>query len=153
MPITVEVVLTQDDRSLGKRGDIVKVSPGYASNFLIPNQKALLATPAAVKSFQMEKAKHVKQQADSLARARETAAKIEKTFVRIEVLAGEEDKLYGAVTAQDIHEALKHQGISIDRKDLHLDEPIRKLGGHEAAVKLHPEVTAQLRIQVAKKKV
>lgn len=149
----LEVVLTQDDPKLGKRGDIVKVSSGYASNFLIPNQKALLATPAAVKNFKVEKARQVKQQADALSRARETAAKIERTFVRIDRLTGEDDKLYGAVTAQNIHEALKQQGISVDRKDLHLEEPIRKLGGHEVAVKLHPEVTAKLKLQVEKKKV
>ena len=151
--MNVEVVLTQDDRSLGKRGEIVKVSSGYANNFLIPNQKALLATPTAVKNFEAEKARHAKKQADTLSRARETAAKIERTFVRVEMLAGEEDKLFGAVTAQDIHEALKAQGLAVERKDLHLEEPIRKLGGHEVTVKLHPEVTIKLKLQVAKKKI
>ena len=150
--MNVEVVLTQDDRSLGKRGDVVKVSSGYANNFLIPSKKALLATSASLKNFEAEKARYAKHEADALARAHEAATKIERVSVRVEVLTGEGDKLYGAVTAQDVQEALAKQGIPVERKTLHLEEPIRRLGDYEIAVKLHPGVKAMLKIQVTKKK-
>lgn len=149
--MNVEVVLTQDDRSLGKRGDVVEVSSGYATNFLIPQKKAVLATAATVRNVEAEKARRAKHEAESLERAKILAAKLEKTFVRVEVLAGSDDKLYGAVTAQGIQEALQAQGIVLERKMLHLEEPIRLLGGHQVPVKLHPEVKAVLKLQVAKK--
>ena len=148
----VQVVLTQDDPKLGKRGDVIKVSRGHAGNFLIPQKKAKLALPENLKMFQDEKAKHAKEEAENLAQAREAAGKLEKISLVIEVLTGEGDKLYGAVTSQEIQKAISDKGLSIDRKHIHLEEPIRKLGDHPVAVKFHPQVGVQLNIRVVKKK-
>ena len=148
----IQVVLTQDDPKLGKRGQVIKVSSGYAQNYLIPHQKAKLATPSALKSFQEEQARHARQEAENLAQARELAKKISGTSLNIEMLVGEGEKLYGAVTNQDIHEALFKQGVTVDRKDIHLEEPIKKLGAYEVSIKLHPEVSTKLKLWVLKKK-
>lgn len=149
--MNIEVVLMDNDPKLGKRGQIIKVSSGYAQNYLFPNRKALLATPENLKNFEAQKAKESRLQAESLATARVAAVRIEKVAITIPMLTGEGDKLYGAVTSQDIQAALREQGISIERKDIHLDESIRKLGTHAVSLKLHPEVTAELKVTVLKK--
>src|SRR5438105_3663957 len=98
----IQVVLTETDPKLGKKGDVVNVSSGYASNFLFPHKKALPATPQNLKAFDAEKARHAKDEAAKLARAKDTAARLAKTSLVVEVAAGESDKLYGAVTSQDV---------------------------------------------------
>ena len=148
----IEVVLTGNDPKLGKRGEVVKVSQGYAQNFLFPHKKAMPATASNLKNFEAEKEKAAREQAERLAASRELSRKIGATSVVLQVLTGEADKLYGAVTSQDIHEALLRSGISIDKKSIHLEEPIKKLGNFEIQVKLHPEVSAALKIQITKKK-
>ena len=147
----IQVVLTENDPKLGKRGQVLKVSSGYAHNFLLPNKKALIATPANLKSFEEQKVREAKDEAACLAAAGETAKKISAVSLKIGVLAGEGDKLYGAVTSQDILQALAAQGITVDKKDLHLPEPIKKLGEHQIPLKLHKQVTAQLKLSVVKK--
>jgi large subunit ribosomal protein L9 len=149
--VNIEVVLLDNDPKLGKRGEIIKVSTGYAQNYLFPNKKAVPATPENLKNFQAQKAKDARLQAERLAVAREAASKIEKADVTIPMLTGEGDKLYGAVTSQDIQAALRAEGILIERKDIHLDEPIRKLGTHPVTLRLHPDVTASLKVTVVKK--
>ena len=150
--MNVEVVLTENDPSLGKRGDVVKVSSGYANNFLIPGKKAVAVTPAILKKFEAEKAKHAQDEAESLAQARKTAMDLERASLEIRVLTGESDKLYGAVTAHEIQEALAAQsGLRLEKKHLQLAEPIRKLGSYEVGVRLHPEVKTKLKVIVSKK--
>ncbi len=148
----VQVVLTQDDPKLGRRGDVVKVSRGHADNFLIPQKKAKLALPENVKVFQNERTRRAKEEAENLTRAKEAAAKLEKLSFVIEVLVGEGDKLYGAVTSQEVQKAIFDQGLSVERKHIHLEEPIRKLGDHPVAIKLHPQVDVKLKFRVVKKK-
>ena len=150
--MNIEVVLTQDDPKLGKRGEVVKVSSGFANNFLIPNHKAKLATPANLKSFLDEKSKNSREEAERKARAEVAASKINQTSLTIEVLTGEGEKLYGAVTTQDITVALAQQNITLDKKDIHLEEPIKKLGAYQIDVKMHPTVTAKLKLWIVKKK-
>ena len=150
--MNIEVVLTETDAKLGKRGEIIKVSPGYAQNFLFPRKKALPATPANRKAFEEEKARTSKQEAERLAGARESAKKLSETPLTLEMPAGESDKLYGAVTTQDLAEALARKGIRVDKKEIHLEEPIRRLGEHSVTVKFHPEVSAVLKITVAAKR-
>ena len=148
----VEVVLTQTDTKLGERGQVIKVSSGHAYNFLIPNQKAKLATPANLKSFKEEKERQSRKEGDRRAHAETLAKKINETSLTVEVLVGEGDKLYGAITAQDIHERLLSQGISLEKKDIHLEAPIRQLGAYQVPVKLHPQVSVNLRLSIVKKK-
>lgn len=148
----IEVVLTENHAKLGGRGRVVKVSPGYAVNYLIPQKKAKLATPANLKSFEAEKARHAKKEAGRLSHAKELARRIAETSLTIEMEARAEDKLYGAVTSHEIHQSLLGQGIHVERKEIYLEEPIRKLGSYQVPVKLLPEVNAVLRLWVVKKK-
>ncbi len=150
--MNIEVVLIQDDPKLGKRGDIVKVSSGFAQNFLFPHSKAKPATPSNLKSFQDEKNRMKNREEEKLAAARAAAEKLTASAVTLEVQAGESDKLYGAVTLQDILEALSAKGILLEKKDIHLAEPIRKLGTYEVTVRPHPSVSVALKLIVVKKK-
>ena len=104
--MNIEVVLTENDPKLGKRGEVVKVSSGYAQNFLFPHKKAKPATPENLKSFEQQKAREAREEAAKLEKARQFASKINALSVTIEVLVGEGEKLYGAVTSQDISEAI-----------------------------------------------
>jgi large subunit ribosomal protein L9 len=150
--MNIEVVLTQDDEKLGKRGEVVKVSPGYAQNFLFPGGKAKLATPANLKSFEREKEKFLKDKLDAKEKALELSQKLSKITLTMEVAVGEGDKLYGAVTSQELRQALLGKAICLEKRHIHLEEPIRKLGNYEVSVKLHPEVSALLKVLVTKKK-
>ena len=147
----IQVVLTENDPKLGKRGQVIKVSSGFAQNFLFPQKKAQPATPANLRSFEQEKARSSKEEAERLAQAREQASRISSTHLRLEVSVGEGEKLFGSVTSQDIVEALSKQGVALDRKKLHLEEPIKRLGSYHLAVKLHAEVTADLQLEVVKR--
>jgi large subunit ribosomal protein L9 len=147
----IQVILTENDPKLGKRGQVVKVSPGYAQNFLFPHNKAKLATPANLKSFEQEKVKNAKEEAKRLAQAKEQAARLSSAELKLEVSVGEGDRLFGSVTSQDIIEALSKKGITLDRKKLHLEEPIKRLGEHPVPVKLHPEVSVQIKVSVVKR--
>ena len=147
----IQVVLTENDPKLGQRGQVIKVSPGYAQNYLFPNHKAQPATPANLKQFEQEKTRRDKQQADRLAASRALAEKLRTASLELEVMTGEGEKLFGAVTAQHIADALASQGIACERKMIHLEEPIKKLGRYEVEFHLHPEVTAKLQLQVVKK--
>ena len=148
----IEVVLTENDPKLGERGKVLKVSRGYAVNFLFPNRKALLATPANLRSFEEEKARQSKEKAESRSRAEELAGKIQALTLTLEVPVGEGEKLYGSVTSLEVQRALAGKGASVERKAIHLEEPIRKLGAYDIPVKLHREVSAVLKLQVVKKK-
>ena len=147
----VEIILLEDDPKLGKRGQVIKVSQGHASNFLIPNGRAGLATPALLKSFETEKARRLKSETQRKALAEALAAAIQGMTLTLEMPAGEGGKLYGAVTAQDILSGLASRGITLEKKDLHLTEPIHKLGTYEVPVKPHAEAGAVLKLSVVKK--
>jgi large subunit ribosomal protein L9 len=149
--MNIQVVLTETDPKLGRRGEVVNVSPGYAQNFLFPHKKALPATPANLKAFEAEKIRHAKEEAEKLARAKEVAVRVAKTVLTLEVSAGEADKLYGAVTSQDIQAALAKAGISVERREIHLEEPIKRLGEFAVEVKLHTQIQVSVKINVVKK--
>ena len=148
----IEVVLTETDPKLGQRGQVIKVSPGYAQNFLFPYKKAKPATAANLKSFEDEKARRVKEESEEKVRLTELAKKISTISLTLEVLAGEGDKLFGAITSQDIQLGLANQSIAVDRKGIHLEEPIKKLGAYTITVKLHSQIQANLKLWVVKKK-
>jgi large subunit ribosomal protein L9 len=146
----MKVILKENIDTLGHIGDIVKVAPGYARNYLIPKGYAIEATTRNAKALehakrQMEYKKNkVKEQAAQL------AAKIEALTIVLTHQAGEGDKLFGSVTNMELAENLATQGFEIDRKKIVLAEPIKSLGEFSASVKLHPEVTATLKVVVNK---
>ena len=146
----MKLILKETIDSLGVRGKIVNVKPGYARNFLIPEGLAVPATNANIQ--QLENERHIIEA--SLIRERdlaeEVARKIESITCTIHAKAGEGDRLYGSVTNMDIAEDLLKQGIEIDRKKIILDEPIKSLGEAKVTVKLHPEVVAELTVNVVK---
>jgi large subunit ribosomal protein L9 len=147
----MQVILREDMENLGKSGDVVTVKPGYGRNYLIPQGLAVTATKADVARVAHEKrviaARNAKLQKDAQAEA----DRLNQVSVSIAVAVGEEDKLYGSVTAKDIAEAYREKGVAVDSKKLVLDEPIKSLGLAEVPVKLAHGVTATLKVWVVKK--
>jgi large subunit ribosomal protein L9 len=147
----MKVILTQDVDRLGKAGQVVTVKDGYARNYLIPNDKAKAATSGNMKSLDVIKKKEAAEDAKRLEAARALANRVSNISLTISVQAGEEEKLFGSVTNDAIADALKEEGVEIDRKDVMLDEPIKKLGVYQVSVKVHPDVKASVRLWVVKK--
>ncbi len=145
----MKVILKKDMSSLGGYGETVNAARGYARNYLIPRGMAVEATPGNLRQLESERVAYVKKVAAGVADAEKLAAALEAVSLSFERKAGEEDKLFGSVTTHDIEEALKSKGFdSIDRKAITLGEPIKTIGTHVAAVKLHPEVSANIKIEV-----
>jgi len=144
----MKLLLKEDIKGLGVCGDEVEVKDGYGKNFLIPNGQAILATPKNLKQFNHQKsivqARLKKEKIIAAAQAQD----IEKTVCVFKKKAGDNGKLFGTVTTQDISESLRSQGIELDRRRLQLKEPIKSLGDFDVSVKLHPEVTATIKITV-----
>ena len=146
----MNIILTEDVESLGSAGDLVKVKDGFARNYLIPGGKAMVATTQNVKLLEHQK-QLVQARLNKLKREAELLArKIEEVSCTVAKQVGEEDKIFGAVTAADIQGSLAHEGIEIDRRKIQLDEPLKSLGIFTVPVKLHQEVTAQLKVWVVK---
>jgi large subunit ribosomal protein L9 len=146
----MKVILQENVEHLGNIGDIVKVAPGYARNFLLPKGFAIEATEKNAKALAHTK-KHLEYKKNRvLEAAKQLGAKIESLNLVLAHNSGADDKLFGAVTNMELAEVLKAQGVEIDRKKIVLAEPIKHLGEFTAAVKLHPEVTATLKISVTK---
>jgi len=144
----MQVILREDVEKLGKIGDLVKVKDGYARNFLVPSKKAIEATPKNLKS--MEHAR--KMVSDRLRTLKKSAAadadRIKSLAITIKAKVGEEGKLFGSVTTMDIAEAMLAQGVTIDKRKIHLDEPIKRLGDFTVPVKLPADVVAELKVTV-----
>ncbi len=151
MPATIQVILQHDVDKVGKSGELVKVRPGFARNFLIPRSLAVPATTAAVNRISHEKAVAVAKAEKSKAGARALAEKINALTVTMVRSVGEDDRLFGSVTAKEIETAVKAQGLDFDRKTMHLAEPIKALGTYSLPVKLLTDVTATLKVEVVKK--
>jgi large subunit ribosomal protein L9 len=145
----MQVILREDIDKLGKIGDLVKVADGYARNFLVPQKKAIEATPDNVRS--MEHAK--KMVSDRLRKLKKEAAaeadQIKGLTLTIKAKVGEEGKLFGSVTSMDIAEAAKARGVNIDKRKITLEEPIKRVGDYTVTVKLHADVTADFKVTVA----
>ena len=150
MATQIHVVLQQDVQNLGKSGDLVRVRPGYARNFLIPRGLAMPATAGNMARIEDLRQKARARAVKELGQAQETAKKLESLSVKIARAVGEENKMYGSVTSKDIEEAFAAIGVEIDRKKISLGEPIKTLGLSEVAIKLHHDVTAKLRVEVVK---
>ncbi len=147
----MKLILLETIDRLGKAGDVIEAKEGYARNYLIPQKKAKEATTGNMKLLEAIKKKQVQEESKKLEIAKKTADKIETLSLTIPAQAGEEEKLFGSVSNDDIAGALAEQGMNIDKKDIILDEPIKKLGVYQVAVKVHPEVKASLRVWVVKK--
>ncbi len=144
----MQVILREDIGTLGKMGDIVKVADGYGRNYLVPTKKAIEATPKNVHA--MDHAK--KMVSDRIRKLKKEATveadKIKSISVTIKVKTGEEGKLFGAVTSKDIAEAVQAQGVEIDKRKIVLDEPIKRIGDYTVTVKLHSDITADIKVSV-----
>ena len=147
------VVLLQDVKSLGKAGDLVEVSEGYARNFLLPKKLGAAATAENLNSLKLKKANEAKIAAEQLAEAKALAAKIEAGAVTVYIKGGENGKTYGSVSTKELAEAVKEQlGLELDKKKIALAEPLKNFGSYETVVKLHREVQAKLKVTVAEEK-
>lgn len=144
----MKVILKDDVKNVGKMGQVVNVADGYARNYLVPRGLAVEANIKNIRSLEhekriiQEKAKKIKISAQDLVH------KISTMSFVIKAKAGEEGKLFGSVTTMDIAELLKNEGIEIDKKKISLDEPIKRLGSYSVNIKLHPEISTQINIQV-----
>jgi large subunit ribosomal protein L9 len=147
----MEVILNQDVDKLGKAGTILKVKDGFARNFLIPNNFAVLLTPENLKKLEQAKQGKLLQLQEVKKKYEELKEKLAGISLTIPVLTGEEDKFFGSVTRQDIASALAEEGFEIDKDAIILDEPIKSLGIYELPIKLHPEILAKIKIWVVKK--
>ena len=146
----IELILREDVDKLGSRGQLVKVSPGYARNFLLPKRLAVAASEANKKIVEQERQAHLKRDAKEQAGAADLAKMMDAVTVTISQKAGENDQLFGSVTTKDIADGLEAQGYSIDRRKIQLDTPIKTLGEHKVTVRLHREVTAEITVSVLK---
>ena len=144
----MEVILREDVEKLGNRGQIVDVAAGYARNFLLPKRLAVRATEANKKIVEQERQAHVRREATERGAAEELAKLLNGVSVTIAQKAGEMDQLFGSVTAKDIVEALEKQNFTIERRKIHLDEPIKQLGEHPVVVKLFKDVSAEIKVNV-----
>lgn len=146
----MQIVLREDVDKLGRRGDIVDVAVGYARNYLLPKRKALILSDGNLKTIEKERRRYVlhlaKEKEDCLAVAQRLSA-ISCTIVR---KVGENEVLYGSVTAADIADHVAKEGVEIDKRRIQLDEPIKSLGIYTVPIRLHPEVTAEVKVWVVK---
>ncbi len=146
----MQVILRRDVEKLGVAGDLVEVSNGYGRNYLFPRGLAIEASPKNLKVIEHEKRLIAERKKNAIRDAESFKKKLSETSVTVAMQAGEEDKLFGAVTSMDIAEALSKEGISIDKRNIILDEPIKRLGIYAVNVKVHPEVMAELKVWVVK---
>ena len=145
----MKVILLDEVKKMGKKGDIIEVSEGYARNFLLPKQLAAVATDANVNQAKQNKATEAHKAQRNLDEARVLASQIAKVTVTMYVRVGENGKLFGSVVAKDVAEALiKQTGLTVDRRKVELKEPVKALGNYKAVVKLHTDVTAEFTVEV-----
>ncbi|MGZ4127670.1 MAG: 50S ribosomal protein L9 [Actinomycetota bacterium] len=147
----MKILLTQEVRNIGAPGDVVDVADGYARNYLIPRGLALRATAGTLKQVDTIRRTREVREIRSLEQAQQIAAQLGALKVRVQAKAGEGGRLFGQVTPTQIADAIaKSGGPKVDKKRLHLEEPIKSLGAHRAHLRLHPEVEAEIEIDVAR---
>ena len=146
--MNVQVILNEDVPNLGRTGDVVKVRPGFARNYLFPRKLAVEANPKSLHAFEHHKRIALAKREVQKGEASELKRKLEALTISIGAHAGEEGKLFGSVTNIDIERALREQGFSVERRKIHLAEPIKQLGEFTVPVRLQPEVEASLKVEV-----
>jgi len=144
----MKVILHEEVKNLGKIGEVVDVAEGYARNFLIPKKLAVEANIKNVRALAHEQ-KKIEEKVKKIKSAAELLSeKVSSLTITLSAKAGEEEKLFGSITTMDIAEALKREGIEVERKRILLDEPIKRLGSYSIQIKIHPELTTHLNVQV-----
>ncbi|RJP57088.1 MAG: 50S ribosomal protein L9 [Candidatus Auribacter fodinae] len=146
----MEIILVKQVKDLGSEGDVVKVADGYARNFLIPQGFAITATKSSLKKIDEIRQSKIKREQKEKLQAQKLAEKIGSVSCTIARQVGEDDKLFGSVTSQDIAKALEKEGIEVDRRKIILEESLRELGVFSVDIKLHPEVTGTVKVWVVK---
>jgi large subunit ribosomal protein L9 len=146
----MKILLTKDVPKIGKKGEILEAKEGYARNFLIPNGLAVEATESTLKQVEQQKKAQERKKEKEKEAAQALAAKLKGFTITLRHKAGDEGKLFGSITSAEIAEALKAKGFDIDKKQVVLDDHIRLVGHHDVSIKLHPEVTALLPVEVMK---
>ena len=146
----MEVILREDIEKLGQRGQVVTVAPGYARNYLLPKKLAVAATGSNKKIVEQERHAALRRDAKEVADASELAKLMANVSITIAQKAGENDQLFGSVTAKDIADQLEKQGYTIDRRKVQLEEPIKSIGDHKVTVRLHKDVTVEIPVHVTK---
>ncbi len=145
----MDIILLQDVKALGKKGEVVKVSDGYARNFIIPKKLGLEANAKNLNDLKLQKAAQAKLEKEQLEAAQALGAKIDGSSVTLKIKTGENGRVFGSVSVKEIAEAMKEQlGLDVDKKKISIANPIRNEGTFSAAVKLHPQVTAELSVKV-----
>jgi len=145
----MQVILMEKLANLGNLGEVVKVKDGYARNYLIPNGKARRATEANLKAFEARRAELEKAQGEALAKAQERAAKLEGLMLQVTQKAGVDGRLFGSVTNYDVVEALKAQGIEVERAEVRMPQgPLKQVGDHPIQIALHTDVVATITVSV-----
>jgi len=144
----MKVILLKDVKGQGKKGEVKEVSEGYATNFLFKQKLAVPASDGAMKTLDLQKKAEENKKAQEKANAQELGQKLGELTVQLKAKSGADGRLFGAVSNKQVAEALEKLGIKLDKRKIVMDEPIRTLGVTEVAVKLHPEVTAKLKVQV-----
>lgn len=147
----MKIILLKDVENLGKLGDEVNVKDGFATNYLIPNKLVVESSKAALKMLERKKTERLRQEKQLKESCEKLAERIKSASCTISVDTGEDEKLFGSVTRDMIAETLRTDGIELDKKNILLDEPIKSLGVFNVDIKLHPEVSAQLRVWIVKK--
>lgn len=146
----MQVILLQDVKSLGKKGEIVNVSDGYARNYILPKKLGLEANAKNLNDLKLQKAAEEKRQKELLKEAQELGKQLESKTLEVKIKTGEGGRTFGSISSKEIAGALKTQyGLDIDKKKLQLPEPLKTIGIHIVPVKLHPQVTAELKVKVS----
>jgi large subunit ribosomal protein L9 len=145
----MKVILTKDLDNLGRAGALVEVKPGYGRNYLLPRNLAVLATAKNIRQLEHQKAGILSRAAKEKQNMSAMAQKLSAIEVKLSRKVGEQNKLFGSVTSKDIHELLVNQGYELQRKQIHLPEPLKEVGTHEVEVKLHAEVSAKIKVTIA----
>jgi len=145
----VKVILRESVPSLGEAGDVVGVKPGFARNFLIPQGKAIVASEARVRELEHHKRVVAEKVAREMKALESVRKRLESLELEVSARVGEEGKLFGSVTAAAIAELLAEKGYEVDRRKISLDEPIKEVGEHRVAIRLHRDLVAQIRVKVS----
>jgi large subunit ribosomal protein L9 len=146
----MKVILTADLSHVGKVGQVVDVANGYGRNYLIPRGLAILATPGNERSLAQQQRARLAREAKSKAEAEALAAQLQALSLRIAKKTGEGDRLYGSVTSMEIADLIKARGFALDRRRIALEAPLKTLGRHKVPIRLHPEVSAEIEVDVTK---
>ena len=148
----MKVILLEDVKSLGKKGQLVEVNAGYARNFILPKKLGIEATSKNINDLKLQKAHEDKVAAEQLAAAKVLAEELKDKSVELKMKVGEGGRTFGAISTKEIAAAAKEQlGYELDKKKISVDEPIKCLGVHNVKIKLHPKVTADLKVKVTEK--